>query len=68
MQGYGQMARPLAKQLKKEHNRWDELVEKAFQLLKEAMTWVPVLVMPDFFKPFVIETDACGFAVGAMLM
>ena len=68
MQGYGQMAKPLTEQLKKECNWWDELVENAFQLLKEAMTRVLVLVMPDFSKPFVIETYAFGFDVGAVLM
>ena len=60
------MARPLTEQL--ECNWWDELAEKAFQLSKEAMTRAPVLAMPDFFKPFVIEIEASDFAVGAMLM
>ena len=68
VQGYGQMARPLTKQLKKECNRWEELAEKAFQLSKEAMTQAPVLAMPNFSKPFFIEIDASGFAIGVVLM
>jgi hypothetical protein len=45
-----------------------ELAELAFNALKRAVTSPPVLVLPDFTKPFVIECDALERGIGAMLM
>jgi hypothetical protein len=47
---------------------WLLVLEHAFQELKLALTSGPVLLMPDLGKPFVVETDASDYAVGAVLL
>jgi hypothetical protein len=46
---------------------WAEPHESAFRQLKEAIAKGPVLILPDPKLPFVVHTDASGFAVGAVL-
>jgi RNase H-like domain found in reverse transcriptase/Integrase zinc binding domain/Chromo (CHRromatin Organisation MOdifier) domain len=46
---------------------WSEEVEQSFQALKRMITSAPVLRSPDQSKPFVVTTDASGFAIGAEL-
>ena len=46
---------------------WTAPHEQAFRQLKAAIAQGPVLILPDPSLPFVVHTDASGFAVGAVL-
>lgn len=54
--------------MRKNSFHWIEEALEAFQSLKKAMTEPPVLALPNFAKPFVIESDASGKGIGAVLM
>ena len=54
--------------LRKDAFVWNDSAQKAFELLKRLMSSALVLKLPDFKKPFVIETDANGGGIGAVFM
>lgn len=41
--------------------------EEAFKYLKQAMVSILILSLPDFCKPFILETDAFGSEVATVL-
>jgi hypothetical protein len=46
---------------------WTPRCQNAFETLRQRITSEPVLIQPDLTKPFELEVDASGFALGAVL-
>jgi hypothetical protein len=62
------IVKPLNDLLKKDQIwLWEQEQLESFHLLQTVLTQELVLQYPDFTKPFVLTTDASGFAIGAIL-
>lgn len=67
IRNFGCIAAPLTRLLTKDGFHWNKDAVAAFDQLKTALTSPPVLRLPDFSQRFVIECDASGIGIGAIL-
>lgn len=67
IRGYAAIAAPLVKATTIEPFQWSLATQTAFDSLKQALTFAPVLALPDFSFPFTVETDASAIGMGAVL-
>lgn len=65
---FSQKAKPLTSLLQKDKIfDWREPQKEAFTDLRDCLCKESLLVHPDFTKPFILTTDASGYAVGRIL-
>ena len=67
IKNYASISHPLTQLLKKNSFQWGQEAQVAFETLKQAMIQAPVLRLPNFEEEFVLETDASGGGIGAVL-
>lgn len=64
---YGNIAAPLTSMLRRNGFTWSKDSQAAFTNLKRALSESPILALPDFSNTFVVECDASGSGIGAIL-
>ncbi|GJZ20948.1 putative mitochondrial protein [Tanacetum coccineum] len=64
---YASISQPLVALTKKDAFKWNPSAELAYHKLKEAMVKALVLALPNFEQEFVVETNASGKGIGAVL-
>ena len=67
VKGFSKLTSPLTDLNKKDAFKSDEEAENSFQKMKKVMSSCPILALPNFSKPFVVECDASGGGIGDVL-
>jgi hypothetical protein len=66
---FSELAAPLHALTKKHAEfKWGDVEQSSFVGIKHALSTTPVLRLPDFGMPFVVQTDASEKAVGGVLL
>lgn len=68
MKDYNKLAQPLTNFLNMEGFHQGPVAQEAFDNTKELISIAPTLELLDFTKEFIIEYDALGKDIGAILM
>jgi hypothetical protein len=66
IRNFSHITKPLDKLTGKEPWKWQKEQQDSFDLLKRAFTKAPVLAIYDHKRKSQIETDASGYATGAV--
>lgn len=65
---FSSLLAPLTRLTKKKVKfEWSTECEKAFQDAKDALVSAPILTCPNFNYPFILQCDASGYGLGAVL-
>ena len=68
IRNFASIAKPLHKLTEKQTQfKWTNECQAAFQTLKDTLLTAPILGYPDMSLPFVLDTDASAFGIGAVL-
>ena len=68
LENYAKIAQPIVALTRKSVPfEWSEECQVAFDRLKTMLTTDPVMAHPRTDLPYTLHTDACGYAVGAIL-
>ncbi|KAK3083081.1 hypothetical protein FSP39_013432 [Pinctada imbricata] len=68
IKGFATIAKPLHKLTSSDTMYvWTKECQEAFNSLKFKLTNSPILAYPDFREPFILDTDASEFGIGAVL-
>lgn len=68
VKGFSQLSAPLIDLTSKGSFQWNEKAQLTFDKLKEAMSKCPMLALPNFSPPFIMECDASREGIDALLM
>jgi hypothetical protein len=68
VKGYLRIAIPLFELTNKDFVfKWNHNCHKAFDILKLALVFTPILIKPDFTRAFILDVDWFTHGVGAIL-
>jgi hypothetical protein len=66
--GFSKLYATLTDLTRKGEFEWSDEAQSTFDKMKKVMSTYPVLSLADFSQPFILECDASGEGVGAVLM
>ena len=68
IENFAQVAKPLHRLTERTCTfQWTNECQVAFEDLRHRLSSAPILAHPDFNRPFILDTDASNFGIGAVL-